>query len=113
MEDYHEAEKQAIEQRVSDLNRHFQAQLETKEEELQELQALYAEQVQQMTRHSKQKKGQKAERSKDIFPHKSLKKVKDNVDRTRMDREYTTQAVGGVMNGIATGAAAGGRHSLS
>jgi predicted RecB family endonuclease len=53
MEDYYEAEKQAIEQRVSDLNRQFQAQLETKEEELQELQALYAEQVQQMTRHSK------------------------------------------------------------
>ncbi|KAI1070200.1 hypothetical protein LB507_007928, partial [Fusarium sp. FIESC RH6] len=111
IEDFHEAEKQAIEQRISDLNQQFQTQLEAKEKEFQELQALYNEQVKQAMRHSKQMKGKKGERGKAIVSNKSLKKAKDNVDKTRRDRErlreYTTQAVGGVMNGIAAGAVAG------
>ncbi|RFN50248.1 gtp binding domain [Fusarium flagelliforme] len=115
IEDLHEAEKQAIEQRISDLNQQFQTQLEAKEKEFQELQALYDEQVKQTMRHSKQIKGKKGERSKANVSNKSLKKAKDNVDKTRRDRErlreYTTQAVGGVMNGIAAGAVAGGMYS--
>ncbi|KAJ4113297.1 hypothetical protein NW768_011580 [Fusarium equiseti] len=117
MEDFHEAEKQAIEQRVSDLNHHFQTQLEAKEKEFQELQALYDEQVKQTMRHSKKIKCKEGERSKAKCSNKSLKKAKDNVDKTRKDRErfreYTTQAVGGVMNGIAAGAVAGGSYSSS
>lgn len=115
IEDFHEAEKQAIEQRISDLNQQFQTQLEAKEKEFQELQALYNQQVKQAMRHSKQMKGKKGERGKAIVSNKSLRKAKDNVDKTRRDRErlreYTTQAVGGVMNGIAAGAVAGGMYS--
>ena len=117
IEDFHEAEKQAIEQRISDLNQQFQTQLEAREREFIELQALYDQQVKRAMRHSKQIKGKKGERGNAIVSNKSLKKAKDNVDKTRRDRErlreYTTQAVGGVINGIAAGAVAGGMYSSS
>ncbi|ESU09766.1 hypothetical protein FGSG_03450 [Fusarium graminearum PH-1] len=113
MVDLHQTETKSLKQRISNLQSQFEAEVQNNEMMLRDVQESYdalQKEVARLTNHPQQQQ-LVARRTK---PHqKALRKAQKDAEKSRRDhqrvQEYTKEIVGGVMNGIAASAVAGGK----
>ncbi|KAF4997000.1 hypothetical protein FGRMN_4140 [Fusarium graminum] len=112
MENLYRAETKALEQQIAVINLQFQNEVRFREKVLQEAQKSYLALQQDTSWTSQQPQNQQIIARRFMNQHRNLKKVRKKVDKARGDskriQEYTREVMGGVMNGLAAGAIAGG-----
>lgn len=110
--DLHQAEAEALKEEIARLNSRFQNEVKAKERVLQEAQTLYLAHQQEVALISQEPLNQKTMARRTTKQYQNLSKAKKDAEKARRGRkrvqEYTREVMGGVMNGLAAGAIAGG-----
>ncbi|KAJ4269844.1 hypothetical protein NW762_001513 [Fusarium torreyae] len=116
MAHFHEAETEALQQRIVHLSQKFEAEVKTKEQELQELRYSYNKLQQEVARLSQQPQQQQTVTRRTIRHGQAIKSALRKAHKAREEQRkfqtYAGDVVNGLTNGLTAGAASGGIAAL-
>lgn len=110
--DLHQAETESLKQEIARINLRFENEVKAKERVLQEAQTWYLAHQQEVALTPREPRNQHTITRRATKQYQNLSKARKDAEKARRGRKrvqvYTREVMGGVMNGLAAGAIAGG-----